>query len=299
MSALVKAIFKYVSQDRIDILTGLQIRFTQPSYFNDPFEARASIDGPGNDAVMRSLIDKSDRVRYRRYSIHQLALGRTPLSFDQFNQTQLDARLDVEKKLKNLPAVTRARAIDRGQRFWDDSLGILSLSATENSLLMWAHYTDSHKGMLLQFAPKHPFFNPVGSEDGVQFGKLLRVNYSAERPRHRIGESFKPEDFLVKSMEWSYEQEWRVFRLLEESDKRTQTEGGTVHLFNVPPASIRRVVMGCRMDKKVRQEVINAIRSNPKLHHVKIHQAEPHLDVFALNYVALEQQTELASLRKL
>ncbi|MEO6825094.1 MAG: hypothetical protein ABI167_10310 [Nitrosospira sp.] len=41
-------IYKYVPQDRIDVLQNLTVRFTQPSALNDPFEFNSLFDRPSH-----------------------------------------------------------------------------------------------------------------------------------------------------------------------------------------------------------------------------------------------------------
>jgi hypothetical protein len=56
-----------------------------------------------------------------------------------------------------------------------------------------------------------------------------------------------------------------------------------VHLFNLPPESVTRVVMGFRMKQEKREEIKDIIRANPALRNVQLQQAKPDLDAFRLN----------------
>ena len=59
MAELPERILKYVSPDRTDILKTLQIRFTQPSCFNDPFEAQLAIGGLDDEALVTSAATRA------------------------------------------------------------------------------------------------------------------------------------------------------------------------------------------------------------------------------------------------
>lgn len=284
MAELPKAIFKYVGPDRIDIIEKARIRFTPPTACNDPFEAQLCIDGFEDEALINKKVDEIERRYHRRHVLRQHSLGGKPASFEQFRKIPEQYHKRAMQELKADPRRIRGRAAERVRKFWDE-IGILSLSANEKSLLMWAHYTDSHKGMLIEFDPKHPFFNPPDAGNSIEFGTLTKVVYREKRPRHRIGEVPTPADFCVKSLAWEYEDEWRVFQLLEKSDEKLQTEGGIVHLFNLPPESVKRVVMGYQMESEKRKELTNAIRANPALREIQIQQAKLDLDAFSLNYV--------------
>lgn len=290
MAKLPSRIFKYVGPERIDVIKCLKIRFTQPSCCNDPFEAQTCIDGLEDETLLRDQMERTDRQHYRTYV---LRYGAKASSFETFKKR---FGLDYDAAVKAVRADssgTRQRAAEATRTFWD-SLGLLSLTATENNLLMWAHYTDGHKGMVLEFNPEHPFLNPPDcehpnpseKEQDIQFGEMTPVGYSSIRPRRRLGESFRIIDFFTKSPDWNYEQEWRVIRPLAESDFQKPTPEGTVHLFAVPPECIKRVVMGCCMEPKTRTELLNAIAANPNLRHIQIEKAKLDLDVFRLNYVS-------------
>ncbi len=240
----------------------LRIRFTQPSRTNDPFEAELCLDLEDEALIAKKAEDK----------FGEAAAAQVMQEFRKDRQRFRERAAEEVRKIK----------------IWDD-MGILSLSATENDLLMWAHYTSSHAGMshagmLIEFNPKHPFFNyPQRAQ--VDFGVLVKVTYSTKRrPRHRIGDKPALRDFCIKSKDWRYEQEWRVFRQLNESDNQVNNGNETVYLFDLPPESVKRVVMGCRMERKKRQELKDIVSANPALRDVQIQEAKLDLDTFRLEY---------------
>ena len=220
---------------------------------------------------------------YRRHVLHQHALGRQAIPYDKFRELAAARYQQTVREFKKAPGHFRERAAERIRTFWDD-IGILSLSETENDLLMWGHYANSHTGMLIEFDPKHPFFHRPERASKVDFGILVEVIYSTTRPRHRIGEIPDPSDFCIKSEEWRKEKEWRVFRLVNQSNNKVIKGNETIYLFDLPPESVKRVVMGCRMQWKKRQELKHIACANPRLRHVQIQEAKTDLDAFRLNY---------------
>jgi hypothetical protein len=274
--------FKYVGPERIDILNELRIRFTQPSCCNDPFESQLCIDGLEDEVLVGSRLEVS---AFRRYEAHVHSEGAKPRSFEEFRKLFEPEREQVLERLRKDRHDVRKRAAERVKDFW--GFGILSLTTTKKNLLMWAHYTESHKGMLIELDPKHPFFKPPNAANHIEFGTLAKVVYSEKRPRHKIGEFPTAADFCVKSLDWEYEHEWRVFQLLEKSDQKLQTGNGVIYLFNLPPESIKGVVMGCRMEKNKRKVLIDVIRSNRSLENVDIREAALDLDAFSLTYSAM------------
>lgn len=109
-----------------------------------------------------------------------------------------------------------------------DDYGIISFTETYNNLLMWAHYANEHKGIVIEFDitkinfkkyQSYPIFdnneddemfsseNPIIDE--LKEGEVQRVLYNHNRPNEHNYESIL-EHFLIKSDEWMYEKEHRA-----------------------------------------------------------------------------------------
>ena len=85
-----------------------------------------------------------------------------------------------------------------------NNISITCFSEINNSSLMYSHYSDSHKGICLQF----------NITDDTFYQTLYSVHYEKEIPCIRY---FKqtPESLIklqlsTKQSEWSYEKEWRI-----------------------------------------------------------------------------------------
>lgn len=113
----------------------------------------------------------------------------------------------------------------------NDSFGVLSLTRQPLNALMWSHYADSHKGMVIGFdAEKAGFIDIESNVIPASYGEII---YTKTKPTNvfsipsdldlkSIGEnSSKFEDksyefyksaFLYKSVEWAYEEEVRVVK---------------------------------------------------------------------------------------
>ena len=285
MAKLPEQIFKYVSSDRIDILEKLLIRFTQPSSFNDPFEMRLPVDGHTPDKLDEALEIVNQRV-YR-----QFVLAGGAISYEEFRKIQNAYNQSNMDRLKyDLPFQKRA-ATAYDFKKWDSLVGILSLSAAEKNLLMWAHYADSNRGMLIEFDSSHSFFNAPNLTDAeFDFGMLVEVFYSGNRPKKHIEKTSVLEEISmlkVKSDAWKNEKEWRVFQLLERRHEQKPNGYEVLYLFKLPPDCIKRVVVGCNMDYLNRKRVVDAVNANPQLKNVKIEEAVLHLDLFELEYEPL------------
>ncbi|MEJ6785598.1 DUF2971 domain-containing protein [Aminobacter sp. Piv2-1] len=129
--------------------------------------------------------------------------------------------------------------------------GVLCMSEAWDSPLMWAHYAESHKGMVLGFdVPERAFY---------------KVDYTGKRPSLAdMGlsalDDITPEDIKrltrTKADGWSYEREYRAYLALKDGVEIN----GAVHYF-LPFSTnlrLREVIVGSRYKGK-RQEVIDAV----------------------------------------
>ncbi len=120
------------------------------------------------------------------------------------------------------------------KRFWTH--GVISLTETNDNLLMWSHYADEHKGMLVSFEidlnSPFDFFHIYEEHKNCYFSK---VNYrkfrqfSTEVSIDNLDE-VKLHYMLSKSDEWIYEKEHRFVIPFHEADVILLDKGNI--LFN-------------------------------------------------------------------
>ncbi|WP_417798716.1 DUF2971 domain-containing protein [Terasakiella pusilla] len=124
-------------------------------------------------------------------------------------------------------------------------IGVISFTETKDSLLMWAHYANEHKGIVAGvaydssigsifydllsahslFSSSSPsWYSPFdGQPKPVSYKKGLRYrndmfDYDYSDIYVQGGDRFLYEVFLQKSEEWIYEQEHRIVLRLEQAD---------------------------------------------------------------------------------
>lgn len=92
-------------------------------------------------------------------------------------------------------------------------MGIASFSETNDNLLMWSHYADNHRGIVVAFDTSHDFFK----EDGSKSRQSGRVHYRKDRMKalpQKLKNGFYMSDstriYFEKSDEWIYEKEHRL-----------------------------------------------------------------------------------------
>lgn len=169
----------------------------------------------------------------------------------------------------------------------NDLLGIICLTEVRDSLLMWGHYTDAHKGLIFGFDPSHPFFDQRVREDDV-IRSLRKVSYSKHRPRvtlydstlgdAELADSFANQFFLTKFQDWSYEKEWRMILPLEQS---TLVDGA--HLLALPEGCLTEVVLGNRISDTDRETIETCLDADGFWTNVTLSEASIDKEEFRIN----------------
>lgn len=193
-------------------------------------------------------------------------------------------RKAIEDARAQIPAFSKAAQSAIHQAL-PKSIGVLCLSGSYKHPLMWAHYTDSHKGALLEFDEGATCFNRQRDQSD-DFGRLHRVWYSDSRPKILLTRS---SDALVmfaltKALEWAYEQELRLLWPLSKADRTVESKGKLIHLIDVPSAALRSITIGCKADKSFVSDVLRALIDAKPLHRIGVRVASIDDETFSLNY---------------
>lgn len=137
---------------------------------------------------------------------------------------------------------------------------IACFTEVNDSILMWAHYANNMKGMCLRFDTE---------KDPILFKNLHKVIYSKFR-----GDNFGFNFYFIKSLDWSYEQEWRI--VVDQEDDFIYTK------------AIDAIIMGSRINIQdfMKCQVL-ATKYN-----LEIYKAEPDRNEFKINLRKYEEQIE-------
>jgi hypothetical protein len=270
-------LFKYVAPDRLDVLQNGFIRFSQASALNDPIEVAA---------VFRDVLRLQPLILDEQYAGREITISST---FRGVPQTPFTVSLgkgpaEVDRYIAFVSNHMREVSTAFGE-----SIGVLSLTERPDNLLMWAHYAQQHQGMVIEFDASHSWFKQQDDDSGL--GRLHKLSYSDVRPfSESMVDLTMQELFLTKSKAWEYEQEWRMLRILEDSDRKLQTTCGTVHLFSLEPACISGLILGCRTSPPFRDDVRALLTDDKRYRHVRLYRTEVDSERYRLNIFHETQQ---------
>ncbi|MGL5257164.1 MAG: DUF2971 domain-containing protein [Proteocatella sp.] len=157
------------------------------------------------------------------------------------------------------------------QDVYNYGFSVLSLSKTKDNLLMWAHYANAHKGVVIEFDETNEFFR---GNDIINEAK--EVTYLKNVPMLDIY-NYKFKDFLYyKSEDWKYENEVRLTKFClnnttnsepiewmkqnaENSYDVKDVQGS--QLVDIPPGLITGVYLGANFDFEKYKDILEKIRN--------------------------------------
>jgi hypothetical protein len=293
-------LFKYVISNRIDILEKRLIRFTQPSLFNDPWEALPRFDAliqpEGIDKLTKEVFLECHTGKYQELLDDSIAeveskLG-VPINHEVKSQLKQkfyqEGILEIEQKARRVANHAlglryprqRQEFIDSTFKKLDEVIGILCLSENNNNLLMWSHYAAAHTGFVIGFDSSHIFFDQRISEDDI-IRKIKPVSYSKKRPsflgftgKPKVSEifNFASVAFFTKSDVWSYEQEWRMVHTQNSATEKVGEPALEIFFFDLPSKCISSVILGCRTNQHTETKIRNILKKQ-NLSHVCLKRA--------------------------
>ena len=112
--------------------------------------------------------------------------------------------------------------------------GVLSFSTNYDNLIMWAHYADSYKGCVLKFKVKN----------NKHIKKVQYIENQSEL-------SHLAEKELIKSVNWSYENEYRF----------VTDRGGDYVLLDDIGLKIDGVIFGPRVEQFVEEQILTPLKA--------------------------------------
>lgn len=240
------SLFKFINNQAVpNSIFGGTVKFTPIAELNDPAELNPTLNEEAVDASLRRLRktghSKQDLLELRRQSAMFQILAPEHQAV-QVPETQEEADALIRSSFYDSTS-TLERRLTLVAHTIASNVGVFCLSQRFDSLPMWAHYASNATGFVVEYADLNCSFK--GNETCVLW-QLREVVYESEIN----GVTFDPKSyeslFFSKYSDWSYEREVRV--VLPLSDCRvTQLDTGSLYLFDLPPACVRRIILGWNM----------------------------------------------------
>jgi len=256
-------LFKYLSPDKLVFFEHRLVLLTPPVYLNDPWDFLPKGRIPSEDEILEVWRELEAAVG-RSSAIH------LPADSVRREQQEWLDRIRADFASSEFLA-------EQGKNYQQEIskvIGIVSLTELPLSRLMWAHYADSHRGFVAEFAAgaqttKYGFSIRMCGVGSVVDGMLKPVAAGKVKYRSDFQEISRNTDNIhevcwSKHADWEKEQEWRIICPLQNSLSATlshATSGQGVERFCLPFAAegLRRVIFGMRMAPEVRQRLCHML----------------------------------------
>jgi hypothetical protein len=268
---LPKRLFKFRrdSKEARDNLINNTVWLSSPETFNDPYDCSLTVQFDhvvttvlGNsldDFVAKygpqKFVSELDLEVAKRAKDPHLALADLIITKVEPGTTQQDAQ--AMRFLRSLaPDYKQKMANEIGQRH-KKGLKVCSFTEVNDSIIMWSHYGDEHRGFCVEYDLAFP------APENLSRRLLFPVIYSSQlfdATKYFTRAALNPTGFnnifpliaaIYKSPEWKYEKEWRLVSI-----------GGLVKdssNWNMLPA--KRLFLGSHMPPTKRDELVKIART--------------------------------------
>lgn len=289
--------YKYVpAETALKILQNRTLKYSCPAIFNDPFDCQTRMDF---NFEVRDLVEAFLEELYLMTHAAEEPVGDESVAL--FRDIQKMWRIAKQSKRKMPKDIwikeTKSLAEETVQlckgyleemNNWKEQLSkatrVLCLAEEPDNLLMWAHYSQDHKGVVLKFR--------CLSKSGSPLLASRKVNYSDKPPtiaelddyvKYLTGQSPDLIDyktgfiklFTTKSDHWFYEQEWRVFIPpfdIEKPSIKIDDKGNEI-LFDLVPfhsQELHSIYFGCKILDEDHDDLMACLNAKDMRHVKKI-----------------------------
>lgn len=220
-----------------DALVNQRVFFSNPKNFNDPWDCNPYFEPAIDHAESRRKWGNLLDPLYQELSPDLRAKLEA-----KWNGNWYDNKAFLRKTIERMRLTVRELTVERWRMY--------CLTPHANSVLMWAHYAEKHRGISLEFDARSP-----------QVSRAFQVLYADKFPV--IG----PDDIniqgampdallLTKSQEWAYEHEYRIIARNEEIDPTFSVKTSKDYL-GLEPRALTAVVAGCNADLASIQSIVD------------------------------------------
>lgn len=218
-----KYFYKYLSLDTAKLVIEKQtLRFSRPELLNDPYDMGFDLSPTFEAELLKPKIidalwlanfgDSPPEPGNALGLLIAAFRGHMPrLSRDQFEE---EFRETIDESLANMRNLDN---FNEEIRKFLATNKVLCLTETPDNILMWAHYAESHKGIVLRLRSIPENDSIFGIAKPVQYVDKLPDLMSEDKiiallsGSGRVSETVMMEKLIyTKSADWKYEREWRI-----------------------------------------------------------------------------------------
>lgn len=284
--------YKYATFNNAkNILSNLQVYCSSPLLFNDPFDTQFDINfGFDLNQLISPLSEEFTEMVFAKeepqfvkttpvsVTIKHLRTIRHKLKPDELKK---ETYQDLEEGIKNYK-----KKLDEINQAWLEyvrCMRVFCVSEIHDDLLMWAHYAEQHKGVVLKLkcipgldtflcAARPIIYSPTIPILATMKDFIKNLTGQLEIDYNNLYSNLA----YTKSDHWDYEKEWRYVVI------RPTIKNNLYDMNRLHPEEIDTIYLGCRMSKQNRDEILELLTG--KLKHVKVSIASRSKTRFSLDF---------------
>lgn len=253
-----QTIYQYMSSSGgRSMLTESTLMLKNPSEFNDPYDCYTGLISPGNIPLT-----------FRENAIKRW--------LPSLNRKKIREKLRAGKKINDKQVAKIFK--DKVLPYEISIRGISCFSRSNDNMLMWSHYCQSHTGICIGFNLNNLYYfvRGIAAINGWK-PMMLPVSYKEE---------FIPVEYFdnkthaiytwlsTKYDLWKYEQEIRLI-MTDVKFNETRWKDKKIKTFKIDPDLIEEVYLGSKIDHKDEEVILNlCARMYPKAKVYKMHLIE-------------------------
>jgi hypothetical protein len=248
------ALFKYLSPEKgLRVLAECELMVTPPKYLNDPFEASPVIKSEDAETYARRRIDElGTRESFETNRALYFPMVGT---FEEFQSLwQIISAQLLEKMVAETPTVN-SQFQSLVPEIISERFGVICFAPDAVDQTMWAKYSPSHDGLVIEFRQSHQLFS------GPSF---FEIHYSDEPLVFDPSSSTVTDDAELllsrKRLRWSSERESRLLVKLAGATARDLPEGRR-YFIPIEPEIIVSVTLGLRATDQIQGRVIELLHA--------------------------------------
>jgi len=228
-----------VSEILMKMLTNPYIWFSDPKFFNDPFELPDVFEKSWKPAEEW----KDFEYAYKTLSNKLDILKGFKSAQDAFIALKFKKQ-DILEKVLSLKINSLEKTVNNSR--------LACFSRYFDNILMWSHYSNKHTGVVIgyNYQSVQDCGGKIAGSDvdyRIHPNKLRTGEYAGEI--HEILESeYSTRKLFTKHPSWAYEQEYRLLT--------TESNGGR---FSIPKKCICELYLGCNIDEDIKNALLNIV----------------------------------------
>jgi hypothetical protein len=222
----------------LSVLINKRVWFSKPATLNDPFDIDIDFTSPMTRSSFKYMIQVLKRQK-------GISKERTE------TLESLEREIPGQNLLNEMNEVITAKFRD-DRKDW----GVFCMCESYDSILMWSHYADCHRGFCVQFIR-----NQNNKLSNIEYTRPVSYSYEYPSPnpyKENGTQRIYDELFFTKAKCWEHEKEWRM--LNEEGNRELPLVGIT---------DVSAIIFGLNMPEPQKETIINILSDKQDIEYLQ------------------------------